>query len=193
MMEYKGYIAKVDYDDEAGIFHGEVVNLRDVITFAGESVPELRRAFQESVDDYLAFCAARNEPPGIPNPDTFTVRVAPMSALRGVLKQEIGALPTDEEIQQIIVGELLDMPTLDRITADPAILEGKACIRGMRIAVSLVVNLLANGMSTDEIIAEYPDLEPEDIRQALLYAAWAADGAIVAPSSARTEGCSRKL
>ena len=62
MMEYKGYIGKVDYDDEAGIFHGEVVNLRDVITFAGESVPELRRAFQESVDDYLAFCAARNEP-----------------------------------------------------------------------------------------------------------------------------------
>ena len=50
MMEYKGYIGKVDYDDEAGIFHGEVVNLRDVITFAGESVPELRQAFQESVD-----------------------------------------------------------------------------------------------------------------------------------------------
>jgi uncharacterized protein (DUF433 family) len=63
------------------------------------------------------------------------------------------------------------MPKLDRITADPAILGGKACIRGMRIAVSLVVNLLANGMSTDEIIAEYPDLEPEDIRQALQYAA----------------------
>ena len=55
MMEYKGYIGKVEYDDEAGIFHGEVVNLRDVITFGGESVPELRRAFQESVDDYLAF------------------------------------------------------------------------------------------------------------------------------------------
>jgi predicted HicB family RNase H-like nuclease len=77
MMEYKGYIGKVDYDDEAGIFHGEVVNLRDVITFAGESVPELRRAFQESVDDYLAFCAARNEPPEKPYSGTFTVRVAP--------------------------------------------------------------------------------------------------------------------
>ena len=80
--------------------------------------------------------------------------------------------------------EAATMPKLDRITADPTILGGKACIRGMRIAVSLVVNLVANGMSTAEIIAEYPDLEPEDIRQALQYAAWAADDAIFAPISA---------
>ncbi len=83
------------------------MNLRDVITFAGESVAELRRAFQESVDDYLAFCAARNEPPGKPYSGTFTVDAVPMSALRGILKPETGALPTDEEIQQIIVDDLL--------------------------------------------------------------------------------------
>jgi predicted HicB family RNase H-like nuclease len=53
------------------------VNLRDVITFAGESVAELRQAFQESIDDYLAFCAERNEPPEKPYSGTFTVRVAP--------------------------------------------------------------------------------------------------------------------
>ena len=53
------------------------MNLRDVITFAGESVPELRLAFQESVDDYLAFCADRNEPPEKPYSGTFTVRVPP--------------------------------------------------------------------------------------------------------------------
>jgi predicted HicB family RNase H-like nuclease len=76
-MEYKGYIGKVDYDDEAGIFHGEVVNLRDVITFVGESVSELRQAFQDSIDDYLAFCAERNEPPEKPFSGTFTVRLAP--------------------------------------------------------------------------------------------------------------------
>ena len=75
MMEYKGYIGKVDYDDEAGLFHGAVVNLRDVITFAGESVAELRGAFHESVDDYLSFCAARNEPPGKPYSGTSTVSV----------------------------------------------------------------------------------------------------------------------
>ena len=63
----------------------------------------------------------------------------------------------------------------DRITADPQILGGKACIRGMRISVSLIVNLVANGMTTEDIIREYPDLEPEDIRQALHYAAWATE------------------
>ena len=47
---------------------------------------------------------------------------------------------------------------------------GRACIRGMRMTVSLVVNLFANGMSADEIVREYPDLEPEDIREALAYA-----------------------
>lgn len=76
------------------------------------------------------------------------------------------------------------MQKLDRITADPAILGGKACIRGMRIAVSLIVNLVANGMSFDEIVADYPDLETEDIRQALQYAAWAADDVYFAPISA---------
>ncbi|MCY2993274.1 MAG: type II toxin-antitoxin system HicB family antitoxin, partial [Planctomycetota bacterium] len=55
MMEYKGYVGKVEFDDEAGIFHGEVLDTRDVITFQGQSVAELKTAFQESIDDYLAF------------------------------------------------------------------------------------------------------------------------------------------
>jgi uncharacterized protein (DUF433 family) len=59
----------------------------------------------------------------------------------------------------------------ERITFDPRIMGGRACIRGMRITVSHVVNLVANGMSVEEIGREYPDLEPEDIRQALQYAA----------------------
>ena len=70
---------------------------------------------------------------------------------------------------------------LNRITADPNIIGGKACIRGMRISVSLIVNLVANGMTTAEIIEEYPDLEAEDIWQALRYAAWTADDTIHAP------------
>ncbi|MEH2424133.1 DUF433 domain-containing protein [Nostoc sp.] len=61
---------------------------------------------------------------------------------------------------------------LERITFNPRIMAGQACIRGMRIPVSLVVNLVANGKSVEEILEEYPDLEPEDIRQSLLYAAW---------------------
>jgi len=59
----------------------------------------------------------------------------------------------------------------DRITFDPQILGGRACIRGMRVSVSLLVNLVANGMSIEEIVKEYPFLEAEDIRQALHYAA----------------------
>ena len=61
MMEYKGYIGVVEFDDEAGIFHGEVVNTRDVITFQGMSVAEIKKAFRESVDDYLEFCKKRGE------------------------------------------------------------------------------------------------------------------------------------
>ncbi|MCG3120999.1 MAG: hypothetical protein ALAOOOJD_03927 [bacterium] len=55
---------------------------------------------------------------------------------------------------------------------------GRACIRGMRVTVSLVVNLVANGMSTEEIIDAYPYLEPEDINQALKYVAWLAEETI---------------
>ncbi len=69
----------------------------------------------------------------------------------------------------------------DRITSDPDILGGKACIRGMRISVALVVNLVANGMNTAQIIEEYPDLEAEDVRQALRYAAWTVADDIYAP------------
>ena len=67
------------------------------------------------------------------------------------------------------------MMGFDRITFDPNVMGGRACIRGMRVTVSLVVNLVANGMSAQEIIKAYPYLEPEDIRQAIQYAAWLAE------------------
>ncbi len=64
------------------------------------------------------------------------------------------------------------MKEFKRITFNSNVMGGQACIRDMRIPVSLVVNLVANGMTTEEIIKEYPDLEPEDIREALQYASW---------------------
>jgi uncharacterized protein (DUF433 family) len=67
---------------------------------------------------------------------------------------------------------------LDRITFDPGVMSGKACIRGMRVTVNLVLNLLANGMNVDDIIDAYPYLEREDIAQALRYAAWLADESV---------------
>jgi len=63
------------------------------------------------------------------------------------------------------------METLDRITFDPEIMCGRACIRGMRIPVSVIVGQLADGATMDEILADYPDLESEDVQQALRYAA----------------------
>lgn len=65
-MTYKNYLAKVVYDEDANLFHGEVVNIRDVITFEGSSVDELQLAFKESVNDYLEFCKIRNEKPDSP-------------------------------------------------------------------------------------------------------------------------------
>ena len=75
MMEYKGYIGKVKIDEEAGILYGEVINIRDVITFEGASVEEVQQAFRESVDDYLAFCAERGENPEKPFSGKFVVRL----------------------------------------------------------------------------------------------------------------------
>jgi len=56
MMEYKGYIGIVEYDAQAKLFHGDVVNNRDVITFQGTNVTEIETAFRESIDDYLDWC-----------------------------------------------------------------------------------------------------------------------------------------
>ncbi len=75
MMEYKGYIGKAEIDDEAGILYGEVINVRDVITFEGLTVDEIQKAFRESVDDYLDFCTQRNESPEKPFSGKFVVRL----------------------------------------------------------------------------------------------------------------------
>ncbi len=64
------------------------------------------------------------------------------------------------------------MKGFKRITFNPNVMGGQACIRGMRIPVSLIVNLVANEMTIEGIIREYPDLEPEDIKEALQYASW---------------------
>ena len=64
------------------------------------------------------------------------------------------------------------MKELTRISLDPAVMGGKPCIRGLRVTVGMIVGLLAAGRSREEILVAYPCLEPEDIDQALAYAAW---------------------
>ncbi|PDW03412.1 toxin-antitoxin system HicB family antitoxin [Candidatus Viridilinea mediisalina] len=76
-MQYKGYTGRVELDDEAGIFHGEVLDLRDVVTFQGKSVEELIQAFRDSIDDYLDFCTERGEEPNKPFTGRLMLRLSP--------------------------------------------------------------------------------------------------------------------
>jgi predicted HicB family RNase H-like nuclease len=76
-MSFQGYEAVVEYDEDAELFHGEVMNTRDVITFQGRSVDELKTALAESIEDYLAFCRERGEEPEKPYSGQFLVRVDP--------------------------------------------------------------------------------------------------------------------
>lgn len=78
------------------------------------------------------------------------------------------------------------MTGLDRITFHPNVMSGRACIRGMRVTVSLVLNLVAQGMTAEEIVDAYPYLEPEDIRQSLRYAAWLAEESVYPLETAST-------
>lgn len=78
MMQYKGYTAKIEYDEQAGHFHGHVANLRDVITFQGRSVDALREEFAASVEDYLDFCRERGEAPEKPYSGKFVLRIDPV-------------------------------------------------------------------------------------------------------------------
>ena len=61
MLKYEGYTGQVEFDDEADIFHGEVLDLNDVVTFQGRTPDEIRQAFRDSIDDYLEFCQERGK------------------------------------------------------------------------------------------------------------------------------------
>ena len=77
MMRYKEYIGDVEYDDRAKIFHGEVVNTRDVITFQGKTVEELEQAFRDSIEDYLSWCREEAVQPERPYSGKFNLRLPP--------------------------------------------------------------------------------------------------------------------
>ncbi len=78
MLIYKGYIGHVEFDDEAEIFHGNIINMRDVVTFQGSTVSEIKKAFKDSIEDYLAFCAERGESPDKPFSGKFNLRLDPV-------------------------------------------------------------------------------------------------------------------
>jgi len=76
-MEYKGYIGIVEYDSDAKLFHGDVVNTRDVITFQGTTVDEIEQAFKESIQDYISWCKEEGVEPEKPYSGKFNLRLSP--------------------------------------------------------------------------------------------------------------------
>lgn len=77
MLQYMGYRAAVSFDEDAGVFHGEVVDTRDSIVFEGESVAQLEEEFRFSIDDYLAVCAERGRTPDRPFSGRVPLRLKP--------------------------------------------------------------------------------------------------------------------
>ncbi|WP_329610485.1 type II toxin-antitoxin system HicB family antitoxin [Jiella pelagia] len=77
MTPYKGYTGTVEYDDVAMLFHGEVAGIRDVVTFQARTAEDLRKAFEDSVDDYLDFCRNENVEPQKPFSGTLSLRTSP--------------------------------------------------------------------------------------------------------------------
>jgi len=85
MMEYKGYVGKAEVDDEAEIFHGEVLLTRGVVTFQGRTVNELKKSFRDSVDGYLNFCGEQGIAPEKPFSGKFVLRLNPEAHRRAAL------------------------------------------------------------------------------------------------------------
>lgn len=101
-MRVDAYEAVVEYDDAAALFHGEVINLTDVITFQGRSVEELRQAFADSVADYLDFCRTRGEEPEQPFSGQLSVKVDPALHRAVVTAARRSGVTPDEWVSQTL-------------------------------------------------------------------------------------------
>ncbi len=76
-MHHEGYVATIELDEDAGLFHGEVINTRDVLTFQGQTLDELRTAFADTIADYVEWCRERGKEPERPYSGNFMLRVSP--------------------------------------------------------------------------------------------------------------------
>jgi len=101
-MKYQGYAARIEYSDDDGLFIGHVAGIRDVIGFHGESVSELREAFEEAVDDYLATCAKLGREPQRPFSGKLSLRLDPHLHAQVAIKAEL----SNQSINQWVVDRL---------------------------------------------------------------------------------------
>jgi predicted HicB family RNase H-like nuclease len=120
MMRYKGYAGRIEVDEEAGLLHGEVAGLRDVVTFQGRTVEEARQAFRDSVDAYLAYCASLGRAPEKPYSGKILLRVGP------ALHRELAAAADAREVSLNAL--------VERVLAEafPASTRGPVSPRGTR-------------------------------------------------------------
>ena len=100
MLEYKGYITTVEAED--GVFLGRVAGLRDVITFEGTTFAEVEQAFRDSIDDYLAFCAERGEPPDRLYSGRIPLRISPGTHRRAAMRAQSEGLSLNQWIARRI-------------------------------------------------------------------------------------------
>ena len=100
MLEYKGYLGTIEGED--GVFNGRVAGLRDVITFEGRSFAEVEQAFRDNIDDYLAFCAQRGEPPDRPYSGRIPLRVSPETHRRAAMRAQAEGLSLNQWIARRI-------------------------------------------------------------------------------------------
>lgn len=101
-MTHKGYAARVEYSEDDECFVGHVAGIRDVIGFHGESVAELRSAFEEAVDDYLATCAKLNREPNHPYSGQFRLRLRPELHARAAIAAETKGKSLNTWVSEVI-------------------------------------------------------------------------------------------
>jgi len=107
MMEYKGYIGVVNFAADAKIFHGDVINTRDVITFQGTSVKEIEKAFKDSVNDYIEFCKADGVEPEKPYSGKFNLRIAPELHRQAAVASVRQGISLNKFVEKAITDELV--------------------------------------------------------------------------------------
>jgi len=105
-MKYKGYQGTVTYDDEAKIFHGEVIGLKDMITFQGTSVDDLEQAFKDSVDDYLEFCKKKKRSPEKPFSGKLVLRVPPAIHKEATIEARNRGISLNAFLNEVITREI---------------------------------------------------------------------------------------
>ena len=106
MMNYKGYIGTVEFDDENLVFAGSVINTKTVITFHGETVKELMKEFKTSVDDYLKWCKEDGIEPEKPYSGNFNVRFSPTLHQQAAIKAKELGISLNKFIEKSVMNEI---------------------------------------------------------------------------------------